>query len=121
MTCYNKDVKVIYQITIMHYVVTGVPVPHGTPPFRKEVQRMDANVLTQIIATVGFPIAACIALGFFVKYVVDKFLSAVADMNEKHEAEQKAMQEVLQANTLAIKEMNITLNQLIQRGVDDGK
>ena len=47
---------------------------------------MDANVVTQIIATVGFPIAACIALGFFVKYVVDKFLTAVADMNAKHEA-----------------------------------
>ncbi|MBO4780986.1 MAG: hypothetical protein J5522_01195 [Lachnospiraceae bacterium] len=82
---------------------------------------MDANVVTQIIATVGFPIAACIALGFFVKYVVDKFLTAVADMNAKHEAEQKAMQEVIQANTLSIKEMSIALNQLIQRGMDDGK
>lgn len=89
---------------------------------------MDANVLTQIIATVGFPIAACVALGFFIKYVIEKFLAAVADMNakimimnEKHEEETKAMQEVIQANTLSIKEMSIALNQLIQRGVDDGK
>ena len=89
---------------------------------------MDANVVTQIIATVGFPIAASVALGFFIKYIIEKFLSAVADMNakimlmnEKHEEETKAMQEVIQANTLSIKEMSIALNQLIQRGIDDGK
>ena len=89
---------------------------------------MDANAVTQIIATVGFPIAACIALGFFVKYVIEKFLSAVADMNakmmlmqEKHEEEMKTIQDALVGNTMAIKEMNITLSSLIQRGVDDGK
>lgn len=89
---------------------------------------MDANVATQIIATVGFPIAASVALGFFIKYIIEKFLAAVADMNakimlmnEKHEEETKAMQEVIQANTLSIKEMSIALNQLIQRGIDDGK
>lgn len=89
---------------------------------------MDANALTQIIATVGFPIAACVALGFFVKYVIEKFLSAVADMNakmmlmqEKHEEEMKTIQDALVGNTMAIREMNITLSSLIQRGVDDGK
>lgn len=89
---------------------------------------MDANTATQIIATVGFPIAACVALGFFIRYVIEKFLAAVSDMNakimlmnEKHEQETKAMQEVIQANTMSIKEMSIALNQLIQRGVDDGK
>ena len=89
---------------------------------------MDANVVTQIIATVGVPIAASVALGFFIKYIIEKFLDAVADMNakimlmnEKHEEETKAMQEVIQANTLSIKEMSIALNQLIQRGIDDGK
>lgn len=89
---------------------------------------MDANAVTQIIATVGFPIAACVALGFFVKYVIEKFLSAVADMNakmmlmqEKHEEEMKTIQDALVGNTMAIREMNITLSSLIQRGVDDGK
>lgn len=89
---------------------------------------MDANALTQIIATVGFPIAACVALGFFIKYVIEKFLSAVADMNskmmlmqEKHEEEMKTIKEALVGNTMAIKEMNVTLSGLIQRGVDDGK
>ena len=89
---------------------------------------MDANALTQIIATVGFPIAACVALGFFIKYVIEKFLSAVADMNskmmlmqEKHEEEMKTIKEALVGNTMAIKEMNVTLSGLIQRGIDDGK
>lgn len=82
---------------------------------------MDANIVTQIIATVGFPIAACVALGFFIKYVVDKFLAAVADMNEKHDNEINAIKDVLAANTTAIEKMNITLQSLQQRSVDDGK
>ena len=89
---------------------------------------MDANVVTQIIATVGFPIAACVALGFFIKYVIEKFLAAVSDMNakimllnEKHEEVTKAMREVIQANTMSIKEMSAALSQYLQRGVDDGK
>ena len=89
---------------------------------------MDANAAVQIVSTVGFPIASCIALGFFIRYVIEKFLAAVADMNakimlmqEKHEEETKAMQEVIQANTMSIKEMSVALNQLIQGRVDDGK
>lgn len=82
---------------------------------------MDANTVTQIIATVGFPIAACIAMGFFIKYVTDKFLAAVADMNEKHDNEIAAVKEVLAANTLAIEKMNVTLQSLERGRTDDGK
>ena len=82
---------------------------------------MDANVLTQIIATVGFPIAACIGMGFFIKYITDKFLAAVSDMNEKHDAEIASIKEVLSANTTAIEKMNLTLSNLQARSIDDGK
>lgn len=82
---------------------------------------MDANIITQIIATVGFPIAACIGMGFFIKYITDKFLGAVADMNDKHDKEIAAVKEVLSANTTAIEKMNVTLQVMQQRSVDDGK
>lgn len=82
---------------------------------------MDANIVTQIIATVGFPIAACIAMGLFIKYVTDKFLAAVADMNAKHDSEIATMKDVLAANTMAIEKMNVTLNSLQQRSMDDGR
>lgn len=82
---------------------------------------MDANVVSQIVATVGFPIAACIAMALFIKYVTDKFLAAVADMNAKHDSEIATMKDVLAANTMAIEKMNVTLNSLQQRSVDDGK
>lgn len=89
---------------------------------------MDANAVTQIVSSVGFPIACCIVLIFFVKYVIEKFLSAVSDMNakimlmqEKHEEEMKTIKEALVGNTMAIREMNVTLTGLIQRGMDDGK
>lgn len=82
---------------------------------------MDANVISQLVATVGFPIAACIAMALFIKYVTDKFLAAVADMNEKHDNEIAAVKEVLAANTLAIEKMNQTLSLMEKRRVDDGK
>ena len=30
------------------------------------------NDIIQIIQTVGFPISACVAMGFYVKYITDK-------------------------------------------------
>lgn len=89
---------------------------------------MDANIWTQVISTVGFPIACCIALGVFVKYIIDKFLNAVADMNKKHDEEiaslkalYDTMKDAMASNTSAIEKMNNTLQNLIMRGMDDGK
>lgn len=89
---------------------------------------MDANIWTQVISTVGFPIACCIALGVFVKYIIDKFLNAVADMNKKHDEEiaslkslYDTMKDAMASNTSAIEKMNNTLQNLIMRSVDDGK
>ena len=40
---------------------------------------MDFQAIIQIISTVGFPIACCVAMGVYVKYITDKNREEVAN------------------------------------------
>lgn len=51
--------------------------------------------IMQAITTVGFPIVACIVMGWYIKYITDK-----------HEKEVTKMTEALNNNTLAINTLN---------------
>lgn len=55
---------------------------------------MDVSAITQIIGTLGFPIAACVALFW-----------QNNKMNEKHEEEIKKITEALNNNTIALTEL----------------
>lgn len=52
---------------------------------------MDAGVLTQMIGSLGFPIAMCVAL-----------LWIVVKLNEQHRVEMDKMTEALNNNTVAL-------------------
>ena len=43
--------------------------------------------LVGFITSVGFPIVACIAMGYYVKYVTDQSRKDIHDMNELHRNE----------------------------------
>lgn len=96
---------------------------------------MDPNAWTSVISTLGFPIACCVSLGVFIKYLIEKFITALKEVNAKqderdrrHEEEVAAlrglydsMKDTLVQNTTAIEKMNQTLTTLMQRSMDDGK
>ena len=63
---------------------------------------MDINSVVQIISTLGFPIFACVALGWYVKYSSDKNSKEVAEMRKEHQEEIGKVTEALQNNTLAL-------------------
>ena len=63
---------------------------------------MDAGVLTQMIGSLGFPIAMCVAL-----------LWIVVKLNEQHKTEMDKMTEALNNNTVALTKLAAKL------GVDD--
>lgn len=63
---------------------------------------MDAGVLTQMIGSLGFPIAMCVAL-----------LWIVVKLNEQHKTEMDKMTEALNNNTIALTKLASKL------GVDD--
>ena len=63
---------------------------------------MDAGVLTQMIGSLGFPIAMCVAL-----------LWIIVKLNEQHKTEMDTMTEALNNNPVALTKLAAKL------GVDD--
>lgn len=70
-----------------------------------------SDILTAI-STVGFPIVACVGLGWFVKYQTDQNNAEVAEMRKEHLDEISKVTEALNNNTLAIQR----LTDLITKG-----
>ena len=66
---------------------------------------MDVNTVTQLITSVGFPIAACIALGWFIKSKDDKYNAQIEKMTEAHKEESKQFADALNNNTLVIQKL----------------
>ena len=59
---------------------------------------MDVGSITQIISTVGFPIAMCIALLWYIN-----------DMSDKHKQETEKFTEALNNNTLVLQRLCDTM------------
>ena len=55
-----------------------------------------------VVGSLGFPISACIALGYYVKYQTDTYRSEVKDLQKEHRDEINKMTEALNRNTDAI-------------------
>lgn len=70
------------------------------------------NDIIAAISTVGFPIVACLGLGWFVKYQTDQNNAEVAEMRKEHLDEISKVTEALNNNTLAIQR----LTDLIMKG-----
>lgn len=73
---------------------------------------MDVSAVLSAISTVGFPIACCIAMGFFVKYITDKNREEVAKLNEDHKKEMADVTAALNNNTLALQSLTDHLGSL---------
>lgn len=58
-----------------------------------------------LITTVGFPIVACLFMGWYVKYQTDNYREEVKDMQKEHKEEITKVTEALQNNTLALQRL----------------
>lgn len=67
---------------------------------------MDGQMLITIVSSLGFPIFACIAMGWFLNKQLQANREDMNKLNERHNAEMMAfkdeIKEVLNNNTLAI-------------------
>lgn len=59
----------------------------------------------QLISTVGFPIVACLGMGYFVKYQMDANNAEVSEMRKEHKEEVAKMTEAIQNNTLVVQKL----------------
>ena len=66
---------------------------------------MDFSTITTLIGSFGFPIVACILLGWYVKYQTDQNKAEVDKMTEEHRTEMQEVTVALNNNTLAIQKL----------------
>lgn len=66
---------------------------------------MDANTLVTLIGSLGFPIVACIAMGWFFAKVNENYRSDIKELQSTHREEVKAMTDAINNNTLVIQKL----------------
>ena len=59
----------------------------------------------QAIATVGFPIIACIGIAWFFNRVNENYRADIKELSKQHQDEMKAMTEAVSNNTLALQRL----------------
>lgn len=47
---------------------------------------MDVNAITSLITTIGFPIAMCVMMAWFIKYQMDEYSKQVDSFNKSLDA-----------------------------------
>ncbi len=63
------------------------------------------NDFVQIVSTIGYPIASCLAMGLFFKYVTDKDRDERQQLSLRHDQEIKEITAALNNNTLALQRL----------------
>lgn len=67
---------------------------------------MDSNMILTILGSYAFPIVACVAMGWYVKYITDKQREEVKHLNESHTQEMLIFKDeiktALNNNTIAL-------------------
>lgn len=60
----------------------------------------------EMLQVYGFPIAACIAMAWYVKYITDSNNARMDKLNEDHKEELKQVSSALENNTRAIQHLS---------------
>lgn len=70
------------------------------------------DTLLTILGNYVFPIVACCAMAYFVKYMYDQTNSRVDKLNEQHKNEVDTLSEVIKNNTVALEKMNTLIERM---------
>lgn len=73
---------------------------------------MDLSIILQAIGSVGFPICACIIIGWYFSKVNDNYRSDIKELNATHKDEIDKLSSVIQANTLVIQKLVDSLDDI---------
>lgn len=63
------------------------------------------ETIIQIVQSVGFPIAMCVAMGSYVKYTEDKSREERIELQTQHAEEMASVKAALNNNTLALQKL----------------
>ena len=79
---------------------------------------MDLDIMT-LIGQYAFPIVGCMAMGYYVKYTEDKHREERDRMADNHSKEINSITEVINNNTVVLKELCIRLESILKGDDDD--
>ena len=68
------------------------------------------NEIVTAISSLGFPIVACIGLGWYVKYQTDAYRQEVKDLQKEHKDEINKMTDALNNNTRALEKLILKID-----------
>ena len=71
---------------------------------------MNMGDISQLISSIGFPIAMCVLTCYYIKYTQDNYRTDINSLNEKHKEETTNLVQAINNNTLVIKELSERLN-----------
>ena len=66
---------------------------------------MNADIFLQLIGQYAFPVIACIAMGYYVKYITDENNKRLDNLNALHKEEMQQVTDALNNNTLALQHL----------------
>lgn len=78
---------------------------------------MDIASITQLITAVGFPIVACLMMGYYIKLQTDNYRADVEQLSSQHKDEMLKVTEAVNNNTIALTKL---ADALIERGLVNG-
>ena len=78
---------------------------------------MDMGSIAQLITSLGFPVVACILMGYYIKLQTDYYRSDVKDLQAQHKDEMIQVTEAVNNNTKALLQRS---DALIERGLING-
>lgn len=70
------------------------------------------DTLLTVLGNYVFPIAACCAMAFFVKYMYDQTNGRIDKINEQHKNEVDTLSDVIKNNTIALEKMNTLIERI---------
>lgn len=66
---------------------------------------MDANTVSSLVSTLGFPIVICLVMIVGFKYMFDKFMDRNAQITSEHKQEMDAVTTALNNNTVVLQKL----------------
>ena len=73
---------------------------------------MDLTTILQAIATVGFPVCACIVIGWYFSKVNDNYRNDIKEITASHKEEISQLSKVIQDNSLVIQKLCDSLDNI---------
>lgn len=70
--------------------------------------------IMQLIGSYGFPILACIAMAWYVKYTTDKNREDIKQSREAHKEEMTKITEALNNNTMAVHDLRVMIEKFLE-------